>query len=60
MTKLGRRLEIATTLVVVGVIAQAATALSNHPLAFLAFMFVASPITLAGTLIYLMALIRED
>ena len=60
MTKLARRLEIATALVVVGVIAQAATALSNHPLAFLAFMFIATPITMAGTLTFLVALIREE
>jgi hypothetical protein len=60
MTKLTKRLEIATVLVVLGVIAQSATALSNHPLAFLAFIFIASPITLAGTVIYLVALIRED
>jgi hypothetical protein len=60
MTNITRRLEIATVLVVVGVIAQAATGLSDHPLAFLTFMFIASPITLAGIVVYLVALIRED
>jgi hypothetical protein len=60
MTTLAQRLEVATVLVVVGVAAQIGTALWNHPLAFLAFMFAASPITLTGTLAYLIALVRED
>ena len=52
-------LRKAAILVVIGLTAQISTALWNHPLAFLAFMFVASPITAAGTLLYLVTLARE-
>jgi len=58
--KLQRRLRTATILVVLGMAAQAATSLWNHPLAFLAFIFVASPIVVTGILFYLFALVRED
>ena len=60
MTKLDQRLKMAAALIITGVTAQVATALWNHPLSFLAFMFVASPVTLAGTLVYLLALVRQD
>ena len=52
-------LRRAAILVVIGLTEQISTALWNHPLAFLAFMFVASPITAAGTLLYLVTLARE-
>ena len=58
-SKLARRLTLATALVGVGIAAQVVTALWNHPLAFLAFMFIATPITTAGTLVYLLAILRE-
>jgi len=52
-------LRTSAILVVLGLFAQAMTALWNHPLSFLAFIFIASPITAAGTLFYLISLAKE-
>jgi hypothetical protein len=57
--KFEKRLQLAAALVVVGLLAQVLTMFWNHPLAFVAFIAVATPIAGLGVLVYLVALIRE-
>ena len=52
-----RRLEWAGGLVAVGLLVEIATAAWNHPLAFVAFVAVACPLTLAGMLLFLWSLV---
>ena len=58
--KVEQRLRLASALLLAGLVLQALTFLTNHPLAFLAFIFVASPLVLAGTIVYLWALIAHS
>ena len=51
-----RRLRQAGALILVGLLVQLVTIGWNHPLSFLAFLFVGSPITLAGIVVYLYSL----
>jgi hypothetical protein len=54
------RLRIAGLLVAAGLILQFLTIFWNHPLAFLLFLGVGIPITLAGVLIYLVSLLTAS
>ncbi len=54
--KVENKLRLASTLVIAGLGLQLLTFLSNHPLAFLAFIFIGSPLVLAGTVLYLWSL----
>lgn len=47
------RLSLAGTLVAAGIAVQLATLHWNHPTAFLAFIFIGSPLTFVGILVYL-------
>jgi uncharacterized membrane protein len=51
-TRIEKRLRIGGILLISGLAIQVLTLLWNHPLSFLAFMFVASPLVLAGIVIY--------
>jgi uncharacterized membrane protein len=50
--RIERRLRFGGILLISGLAMQVLTLLWNHPLSFLAFMFVASPLVLAGIVIY--------
>jgi hypothetical protein len=54
-----KRLRISGFLLIIGLVLQALTLLWNHPLSFLAFMFVASPLVLLAILIYLHAIVTD-
>ena len=54
--RIHRRLRTAGILLVIGLIAQLATLFWDHPLSFLAFMFLASPLTVAGMVLYLFSI----
>ena len=56
MTLLERRIRRAAILIVLGVATLLATLLWRHPLSFMAFLGVGSPLILAGILLYLHAL----
>jgi hypothetical protein len=47
------RLSLAGVFIAAGILVQIATLYWEHPMAFLVFMFVASPLKLAGILVYL-------
>jgi hypothetical protein len=59
-TEVERRLRLASALLLAGLGLQALTLLTNHPLAFLGFIFVASPLVLAGIVVYLWSLIAHS
>jgi hypothetical protein len=59
MSDVERRLALSGGLVGIGIIGQMLTLYWEHPLAFLAFLFVGSSLVLAGSLIYLWALLRR-
>ncbi|HWX56545.1 MAG TPA: hypothetical protein VN176_18325 [Verrucomicrobiae bacterium] len=52
-----RRLRLAGTLVILGLLVQGLTLLWNHPLAFLSFLGLGGLLLFAGIVIYLFALI---
>ncbi len=56
-TPMERRLRRAGTLIVIGLLLQAATLLKIHPLAFIAFLGIGTPVVLAGIALYLFGLI---
>jgi CHASE2 domain-containing sensor protein len=53
------RLLPAAWLIVIGVVGQTLTFQWDHPLTFLAFLFVASPLVVAGVLMFLWSLARN-
>ena len=57
--RIEKRLKLAGILLITGLAIQALTLSWNHPLSFLAFMFVASPLVLLGILIYLYSIVTE-
>ena len=57
--KIEKSLRFAGSLLIPGLCLQALTLGWNHPLAFLAFMFIASPLVLAGVVIYLYSIISD-
>ena len=57
--RIEKRLRLAGSLLIAGLGLQALTLSWNHPLAFLAFMFVASPLVVAGVVIYLYSIVTE-
>jgi hypothetical protein len=57
--RIKKRLRLSGFLLIIGLVLQALTLLWNHPLSFLAFMFVASPLVLLGILIYLHAIVTD-
>ena len=57
LTRLERRLRLAGTLIVIGLALQAATLLKVHPLAFIVFLGLGTPVVAAGIVIYLLSLI---
>jgi hypothetical protein len=59
-TKVERNLRLASLLVIAGLFLQLITLFSNHPLAFMAFIFVGSPLVLAGVLVYLWSLVGQS
>jgi hypothetical protein len=50
-----RRLKLASSLLIAGLAVQLATLFWDHPLAFLAFIFIGSPLALAGIAAYLLS-----
>jgi len=55
-----RQIRLAGILVVVGLVIQLASLIWNHPLAFLAFLFLGCPPVLAGILLYLYSLVSRQ
>jgi energy-converting hydrogenase Eha subunit E len=58
--KIEKRLRIAGILVALGLVILFLTIFWNHPLAFVVFLAVGVPITLAGILLYLFSLLAFD
>ena len=56
-TKTERRLRLAAVFLLAGLAVQLATLLVTHPLAFLAFTFIGSPLVLAGVVLYLWSVV---
>ena len=55
--KTERRLRLAALCVLAGLGVQFATLLINHPLAFMAFVLIGSPLVFAGAVIYLWSVV---
>ena len=55
-TTIEKRIRWAGLLVVIGLVVQLLTMSWSHPLAFMAFLIVGCPLTLAGVLLYLFLL----
>jgi hypothetical protein len=55
-TTIEQRIRWAGLLVVVGLLVQLLTMSWSHPLAFMAFLIIGCPLTLAGVLLYLFSL----
>jgi len=55
-----RKLRFAAALILAGLLVQLITLLGNHPLAFLAFIFLGSPLIFAGVVIYLYSLVSGE
>lgn len=51
------RLSLAGMLIAAGILVEVVTLYWGHPMAFLVFMFVASPLKLAGIMVYLSSLL---
>jgi hypothetical protein len=54
---MNRRLRLSGLLIVIGLAIQLATLLWNHPLSFLTFLLVGSPIVFSGIVVYLYSLV---
>jgi len=59
LTKTERRLRIASLLVGAGLIVALISMVWNHPLSFILFLFAGLPIGFAGTLLYLLTIVRS-
>lgn len=57
MTVLEHRLRWAGCLVALGLVVQVATSTIVHPLAFVAFLIIACPLTVGGILLFLWAIV---
>jgi len=55
-TTIEKRIRWAGLLVVAGLVLQVLTMSWSHPLAFMAFLIIGCPLTLAGVLLYLLSL----
>ena len=55
-TTIEQRIRWAGLLVVIGLLVQLLTMSWSHPLAFMAFLIIGCPLTLAGVLLYLFSL----
>ena len=55
-TTIEQRIRWAGLLVVIGLLVQLLTMSWSHPLAFMAFLMIGCPLTLAGVLLYLFSL----
>ena len=51
------RIKLAAVLIGLGLVTQLVTLLAVHPLAFVAFLVIGCPLTVAGILIYLWGLV---
>jgi uncharacterized membrane protein len=58
-TKTERKLRLAAVFLLAGLAVQLATLLVTHPLAFLAFTFIGSPLVLAGVVLYLWSVVTH-
>ena len=58
-SRIDKRLRVSGFLLIAGLSLQALTLVWNHPLSFLAFMFVASPLVLLAIAIYLYAIVMS-
>jgi hypothetical protein len=56
ITTIEQRIRWAGLLVVTGLLVQLLTMSWSHPLAFMAFLIIGCPVTLAGVLLYLFSL----
>lgn len=55
---ISKRLRLAGTLIILGLVVEGASLMWNHPLSFLAFIGVGGLLLFAGVVIYLIALVR--
>ncbi|HEX4997311.1 MAG TPA: hypothetical protein VFY29_03745 [Terriglobia bacterium] len=55
-----KRIRWAGGLVGLGIAVQIGSLLWNHPLAFMAFILIGSPMVVAGVLLYLYSLVHKD
>jgi hypothetical protein len=60
ITMIEQRIRWAGLLVVAGLLVQLLTMSWSHPLAFMAFLTIGCPLTLAGVLLYLFSLATRD
>jgi predicted membrane channel-forming protein YqfA (hemolysin III family) len=58
--KIEKRLRLAGSLIFVGLAIQLGTFLVNHPLSFMAFIFVGSPLVVAGAVMYLVGVVLQS
>jgi len=59
METVERRIKWASFLIGAGLLVQLASLLVVHPLAFMGFLMIGCPLTLAGIVMYLLSLIHE-
>jgi len=59
METVERRIRWASFLIGAGLLVQLASLLVVHPLAFMGFLMIGCPLTLAGIVMYLLSLIHE-
>jgi len=57
-TRMERRLRLSGTFIVIGLVLQGLTLLKIHPLAFIAFLGIGTPLVAVGIVLYLLALIQ--
>ena len=57
-TQMERRLRLSGTFIVIGLVLQGLTLLKIHPLAFIAFLGIGTPLVAVGIVLYLLALIQ--
>ena len=55
-----RRIHISALLVASGLVIQILTQIWSHPLAFIAFLLIGTPLVAAGALLYLYSLVRGN
>lgn len=56
-TRIERMLQIASALIIVGLLVEIASLLWFHPLAFVLFVFISASLTALGILVYLASLV---
>jgi uncharacterized membrane protein YozB (DUF420 family) len=60
LSKTERMLKVAAAFIFVGLAIQLVTLLRNHPLAFMAFIFVGSSLVLIGAVLYLWSVVLHS